>query len=70
MLVKNQKINRRKLGSETTISLNSITDELKGIPTPDANLPKSPSGLRANPGGAIKHFVQNSGCTGTYTDCL
>lgn len=53
MLIKNQKTNNRKIGSETTISLNSITDELKGLRTTDDQIPKSHQGLRANPGGAI-----------------
>ena len=42
-----------KSGSETTISLNSITDELKGIHTADDKQPNSLRGLSSNPGGAI-----------------
>lgn len=53
MLLKNKKTNNKKSGLETTISLNSITDELKGLPTPDVQSPKSRQGLRANPGGTI-----------------
>ena len=47
----------RKKGSETTISLNSITDELKDIRTTDVQTPKSHVSLRANPGGAIDLFL-------------
>ena len=53
MLVKNQKINRRKFGSETTISQDLTADELKDILTPEHQSPKSHQGLRSNPGGAI-----------------
>jgi len=43
----------RKSGSDSTISQDSITDELKGLRTTDDQIPKSDSKLRANPGGAI-----------------
>jgi hypothetical protein len=57
MLINNQKIKMRKKGSETTISLNSITDELKDIRTTDVQTPKSHVSLRANPGRAIDLFL-------------
>lgn len=47
----------RKKGSETTISLNSITDELKGLRTTDDQIPKSNVSLRANPGGVDHDFI-------------
>jgi hypothetical protein len=48
----------RKKGSETTISQDSIIDELKDIRTTDVQSPKSNVSLRANPGGA-SFFLKN-----------
>jgi hypothetical protein len=53
MLIKNNKTKKIKKGSESTISQNSITDELKGLRTTDVQIPKSHVSLRSTPGGAI-----------------
>ena len=53
MLIKNQEIKMRKIGSESTISQDSITDELKDIRTTDDQSPKSNVSLSSNPGRAI-----------------
>jgi hypothetical protein len=53
MLIKNQKINKRKSGSEVTISNSSTSNRIANIQTADDQIPKSNSLLRANPGGAI-----------------
>lgn len=53
MLIKNNKIKKRNLGSEITIHRRGKSDELTNSPNTDVQIPKARQKLRANPGGAI-----------------
>lgn len=56
MLIKNQKIKKSEIGSDITIHRRGKSNGLTILPNTYDQIPKSPSLLRANPGGLFILF--------------